>query len=158
MRVKTWLEMANVLWNLVQNEDSRNSEVLLPCNLSPPGFVFLMSICFVYKKQCFFSGVAKLSLSLLLVSVGLIVIPELCLSCTSTMISPPWFQSFHQCYVLYQFMERFTALTQFPIFISYSCHFFWGLKTISLCLSFFSSSLVLQNPTDEKFILKFEGK
>lgn len=53
-----------------------------------------------------------------------------------------------QCYAfLYQFMERFTAFTQFSIFISYSCHVFWGLNTISLCLSFCSSSLSAQNPT-----------
>ena len=84
MRVKTWLEMANVLLNLVQNEDS---EILRYCcrTISHQGLDFFFNEYFVlfYKKQCFFSGVAKLSLSLLLVTVGLIVIPELCLSCTT---------------------------------------------------------------------------
>lgn len=63
----------------------RNSEVLLPYNLSPRFRFFFFNGYFVlfYKKQGFFSGISKLSLSLLSVTVGLIVIPEFWLSCTS---------------------------------------------------------------------------
>lgn len=76
--------MANVLWNLVQNEDL---EILRYCclTISHQGLDFFFNGYFVlfYKKQGFFSGVAKLSLSLLSVTVGLVVIPEFWLSCTS---------------------------------------------------------------------------
>lgn len=55
MRVKTWLEMANVLLNLVQNEDS---EILRYCcrTISHQGLdFFLMSILFCFTKSNAFS-------------------------------------------------------------------------------------------------------
>lgn len=141
--------MANVLWNLLQN---RRYKVLRYCCLTIlPRFRFKNEgFCFVFKKAMFFLSGCKAHLKCSVIVV-LGFIPELCLICMSYQPAVYGCSRSSQRYILlYQFMERFTALTQFSILISYSCHFFCGLKTTSLCLSFFSSSLSVQNPTDRK--------
>lgn len=152
MAVKVWLEMVNILWNLLQN---RRYKVLRYCCLIIlPGFRFKNQgffVLFCIQKSNVFSLRLQSSSEIFLVIVILVIIPELCLISMSHQPAIYGFRHSCQCYILlYQFMERFTALTQFSILISYSCHFFCGSKTTSLCLSFFSSSLSVQNPTGRK--------
>lgn len=138
----------------------RNSEVLLPCNLSPRFRFCFFNEYFVlfYKKQCFFSGVAKLSLSLLLVSVGLIVIPELCLSCTSRWSA---LRGFSHSTSVTSYTNSWSVSRLWPS-SPYSFHILaissgawkpFHFASVSLAPPCHSKTLQMK-----KFILKFEGK